>query len=80
MSAWLPITVIAAAQIISRLISIASVIWRERARAASACARTQTAASVGAMLAERLPDGTASLIIPMAACGTAAGLSSCRWR
>jgi Cyclic nucleotide-binding domain len=61
-SAWLLITVVAATQVISQLISVAGVVWRERTRAASHCIQMETAASSGAVLYERLEDGTVVLI------------------
>jgi hypothetical protein len=64
-STWLPVAVIAAAEIILRLISVAGVIWRERARATSHCSQMETAASSGAMLGERLRDGSTLLIVPV---------------
>jgi hypothetical protein len=61
-SAWLLITVIAAIQVISQLISIVGVVWHELARAASHCIQMETAASRGAVLYERLEDGTVLLV------------------
>jgi hypothetical protein len=49
-----------------RLISMAGVIWRERARATSHCGQMETAASSGTMLGERLRDGSTLLIVPLA--------------
>jgi hypothetical protein len=61
-SAWLLITVVAATQVISQLISVVGVVWRERTRAASHCIQMETAASSGAVLYEHLEDGTVVLI------------------
>jgi hypothetical protein len=56
------ITVVAAIQVTSQLISVVGAIWHERARAASHCIQMETAASSGAVLYERLEDGTVLLI------------------
>jgi hypothetical protein len=64
MGAWLPITLVAMTQIAFRFITVAGVVWRERARAESHRVQMETAASTGVMLCERLGDGTALLIIP----------------
>ena len=62
MSTWLLITVVAAIQVTSQLISLVGVVWHERARAASHCIQMETAASSGAVLYERLEDGAVLLI------------------
>jgi hypothetical protein len=64
MGAWLPIALVAMTQIALRLITVAGVVWRERARAESHRIQMVTAASSGVTLCERLADGTALLIIP----------------
>jgi hypothetical protein len=64
MGAWLPIIVVAVTQIMSLLISVAGVIWQERARARSHCIQMETAASSGTVLCERLGNGTTLLVIP----------------
>lgn len=62
MSAWLLVTVVAAIQVTSQLISVAGAVWHERTRAASHCLQMETAASSGAVLYEHLADGTVLLI------------------
>jgi hypothetical protein len=69
MGAWFAITVAAMTVVMWRLVSAASVIWQERARVASHCTQMETAALNGAILCERLPDGTTLLVMP----GTAHG-------
>jgi hypothetical protein len=64
MGAWLPIILVAMTQIALRLITVAGVVWRERARAEAHRVEMETAASSGATLCERHGDGTALLIIP----------------
>jgi hypothetical protein len=66
-SAWSSITVIAAAQVLSQLITVVGAVWQERARAASHCIQMQTAASSRAALCESLEDGTILLIAPESA-------------
>ena len=68
MGAWLPIIVIAGAQVISQWICVAGAIWLERERARSACQQMAAAASSGTILCERHRDGSSRLIVP----GTAA--------
>jgi hypothetical protein len=63
-SQWLPIIAIAVVQIVLRLINVAGVIWRERARATSHCNQMETAASSGTMLCEIRGKGNALLVIP----------------
>lgn len=63
-SAWLPIAVIAGAQVASQLIGVAGAIWQERARAASVREQMEAAASSGTMLCERYSDGSALVIVP----------------
>jgi hypothetical protein len=64
MGAWLLIIVIAATIIAWRLIGVAGDLWRERAHVTARCIQMETAASSGAMLCERLPDGTTLLVMP----------------
>ena len=47
-----------------RLISVAGMIWQERAHVTAHCVHMDAAASSGAMLCERLPDGTTLLVMP----------------
>jgi len=67
-SAWLSMSVIAGAQVLSQLICVAGAIWQERARARSACLQIEAAASSGTILCEHHPNGSTRLIVP----GTAA--------
>lgn len=64
MGVWLLTVVIAATIIAWRLIGVAGELWRERAHVTARCIQMETAASSGAMLCERLPDGTTLLIMP----------------
>jgi hypothetical protein len=64
MGAWLLIIVIAATLIAWRLVSVAGMLWRERAHVTARCVQMETAASSGAILCERLPDGTTLLVMP----------------
>jgi len=64
MGAWLLIIVVAATLIAWRLISVAGTLWRERAHVTARCVQMETAASSGAILCERLPDGTTLLVMP----------------
>jgi hypothetical protein len=67
MGAWLLITVVAMTVVMWRLVSVAGVIWQERERVTSHCTQMETAALNGAILCERLPDGTTLLVMPGAA-------------
>lgn len=71
MTAWLPVVVLAVAQITVRLIGIAAVIWQERARAKSHCAQMQAASASGVVLLERRRDGTGLAIVPVDMAGRA---------
>jgi len=64
MGAWLLIIVVAATLIAWRLISVAGMLWKERAHVTARCVQMETAASSGAILCERLPDGTTLLVMP----------------
>lgn len=64
MGAWFLIIVVAMAVVLWRLISVAGVIWQQRARVAAHCAEMDAAASSCAILCERLPDGTTLLVMP----------------
>jgi hypothetical protein len=64
MAVWLLIAAVAATLILWRVIGIAGVIWRERAHVTAHCAQMDAAASSGATLCERLPDGTTLLVMP----------------
>jgi hypothetical protein len=67
-SAWLPIIVIAGAQVISQLICVAGAVWQERARASAVCTQMEAARSSGTILVKRHQDGSVLVIVP----GTAA--------
>ncbi len=67
MGAWFLIIVPAMTVVVWRLVGVAGVIWHERTRVTSHCAQMETAALNGAMLCERLPDGTTLLVMPGAA-------------
>jgi len=67
MGAWFLIIVPAMTVVVWRLVGVVGVIWQERARVTSHCTQMETAALNGAMLCERLPDGTTLLVMPGAA-------------
>ena len=64
MTAWLLIAAVAVTLILWRAIGVAGAIWRERAHVTAHCAEMDAAAISGAMLCERLPDGTTLLVMP----------------
>ena len=64
MIGWLPAAVLAAGQVILRLISLAASVWQERVHARSNCAQMHAAAVNGVILCERRQDGATLLIIP----------------
>jgi hypothetical protein len=65
MGVWLLlIVVVAAALVLWRVVDVAGTIWRERAHVTARCVQMDAAASSGAMLCERLPDGTTLLVMP----------------
>lgn len=61
---WLPVVVLAVAQMTVRLISVAAMILQERARAESNCAQMRTAGAHGVVLLERRRDGVGLAIVP----------------
>lgn len=65
--AWLPVVILAVAQIAVRVIGVAGMIWRERARAQANCDQMRTAAASGVLLVEHRENCTALLITP---CGS----------
>lgn len=74
MGVWLPIALVAVTQIALaitqvalRLITVAGVVWQERARAESHRVQMETAGASGTILCERVGDGTVLLIIPATA-------------
>ena len=65
MGSWLlMITAVGGTLVLWRVIDVAGKIWRERAHVTARCASMDAAASSGAMLCERLPDGTTLLVMP----------------
>lgn len=64
MIGWLPVAVLAAGQVILRLINLAASVWQERVHARSNCAQMYTAAVSDVILYERRQDGATLLIIP----------------
>jgi hypothetical protein len=64
MDIWLLILAAPATVILWRVIGVAATIWRERARVTARCVQMDAAASSGAVLCERLPDGTTLLVMP----------------
>jgi len=61
---WFLVIVAAMTVVTWRLAGVAGLIWRERARVTSHCTQMEAAALNGAMLCERLPDGTTLLVMP----------------
>ena len=64
MIGWLSVAVLAAGQVILRLISLTASVWQERVHARSNCAQMYMAAVSGVILCERRQDGATLLIIP----------------
>jgi hypothetical protein len=64
MGAWLLIIVAAVTVVLWRVISVAGMIWQERARVTAHCTQMDAASTSGAMLCERRPDGTTLLVMP----------------
>jgi len=64
MGAWLPIIAVALTVVLWRLAGVAGAIWQDRDRVLARCTQMETAASSGAVLFERLPDGTTLLVMP----------------
>jgi len=65
MGLWLLLTTaVAGTLVLWRVIDVAGKIWRERAHVTARCASMDAAAVSGAMLCERLPDGTTLLVMP----------------
>jgi hypothetical protein len=62
MMPWLPVVVVAVAQIAVRSIRVAGLIWHERVSAKSRCDQLRTAAASGGVLCERRPDGVGPVI------------------
>lgn len=58
------IVVAAVTVVLWRLVGVAGVIWQEWARVQAHCMQMEAAASSGAMLCERRPDGTTLLVMP----------------
>jgi hypothetical protein len=65
MGSWLLLIIaVAGTLVLWRVIDVAGKIWRERAHVTAQCASMDAAAVSGAMLCERLPDGTTLLVMP----------------
>jgi hypothetical protein len=64
MGAWFLIIVVAMTVVMWRMVSVVGVIWQERMRVTSHCTQMESAALNGAILCERLPDGTTLLVMP----------------
>lgn len=64
MMAWLPVVVLAVVQITVRLISVAAIIWQERARANSCCAQMRAASAIGVALFAWRRDSEGLAIVP----------------
>jgi hypothetical protein len=64
MAVWLLVAAVAVTLIVWRAIGVAGTIWRERAHVNAHCTQMDAAAVTGAMLCERLPDGTTLLVMP----------------
>jgi len=65
MGLWLLLTTaVAGTLVLWRVIDVAGKIWRERAHVTARCVSMDAAAVSGAMLCERLPDGTTLLVMP----------------
>jgi hypothetical protein len=64
MTVWLPVIAVAATVILWRIIGVAGTIRRERAQVTARCVQMDASAVSGAMLCERLPDGTTLLVMP----------------
>ena len=64
MITWLLIGAVAVTLILWRAIGVAGAIWRERAHVNAHCTQMDAAAVTGALLCERLPDGTTLLVMP----------------
>jgi len=73
------ITAVAATQVATQVISVISVIWHERTRAASHCVQIEAVAACGAMLYERLDDGSVLLIAANSAGSGDAAAAAVEW-
>jgi hypothetical protein len=83
MTAWLPVIILAGAQIVIRLIGVVGMIWHERVRAKSRCAQMLTASVGGVALFERTGEGSDLAIVPqhvVRRVGTSAGTADLAWR
>jgi hypothetical protein len=65
MMAWLPVVVLAVAQIAVRLIGVAAMIWQQQVCANSHCAQMRTASATGVVLIEQRRDGSGLAIVPL---------------
>jgi hypothetical protein len=64
MMAWLPVGVLAVVQITVRLVSVAAIIWQERARANSHCVQMRAASTSGVTLFAWRRDSEGLAILP----------------
>ena len=64
MTAWLPVAVVAAAQVALQLVRVIGLTWHEREIARSRCDQMRAAAAGDVMLYEQRADGTGLMIIP----------------
>lgn len=65
MGSWLLLIIaVAVTLVLWRVIDVAGKVWRERTRVTARCVQMDAAAASGAMLCERLPDGTTLLVMP----------------
>jgi hypothetical protein len=72
MMAWLPVAGLVIVQIAVRLIGVAGIVWRERARAKSHCAQMRAASAARVVLYAQEREGARLLIIPRDLAGGAA--------
>jgi hypothetical protein len=61
---WLLVAVLPVARIAARLVSVAGMIWQERASAKANCEQMQSASAGRVVFWEQRGDGTALLIVP----------------
>jgi hypothetical protein len=65
MGSWLLLIIaVAVTLVLWRVIDVAGKVWRERTHVTARCVQMDAAAASGAMLCERLPDGTTLLVMP----------------
>lgn len=76
MTEWLPVAVLAAVQIVLRMINIAGMIWREHVHARSNCLQMRTASSSRIVLCELRSDGAMLLVVPQLGAGRGGGTAA----